>query len=96
VITPQDTFKKEKDQAERWQDTVDMDQFHKAAITALAQMQMNMTAPPDMASAASYAWRMEGAKQFLKTLMELAMAPAPVPHRDDGTLDYSQYAQPKR
>jgi hypothetical protein len=96
VITPQDTFKKEKDQAERWQDTVDMDQFHRAAITALAQMQMNMTAPPDMASAASYAWRMEGAKQFLQTLMELATSPTPAPHRDVGALDYKQYERPKR
>jgi hypothetical protein len=96
VITPQDTFKKEKDQAERWQDTVDMGQFHNAAMVALAQMQLNLNAPPDMATAASYAWRMEGAKQFLKTLMELATVSSQVPYKDDGALDYSQYAQPKR
>ncbi len=54
-----------------WQDVVDSTQFQEAATAALVQMAMNNSAPPDMASAASYQWRMEGAKQFLGVLMSL-------------------------
>jgi len=77
VITPQKTFAETaKSMNWRWQDTVDSVQFQSAANAALVQMAINNGNPPDMASAAAYQWRMEGAKQFLGILMGL-VAPAP-------------------
>ncbi|HEX4647175.1 MAG TPA: hypothetical protein VH598_16345 [Verrucomicrobiae bacterium] len=77
MIRPQQRFK-ESPHAKTWLDRVDSGQFQDAASAALLQMaQINANAP-DMATAASYQWRMAGALQFLSLLMNLT---EPVPER---------------
>lgn len=82
LIDPRDKFIKGPF-GKTWLDVVDSEQFQTAAQTALAQMQLNTSAPPDMASAAAGQWRMEGAKLFLQTLMGLT-EPAPQRNRTNG------------
>jgi hypothetical protein len=57
--------------AKGWQDLVDSPRFQEAVYAALAQMDLQNQTPPDMATAASYAWRKSGALQFLSILMGL-------------------------
>lgn len=76
MLTPRENFRK-TDLAKRWLDVVDGTQFQVAASTALMEMAIQNGAPPDMATAASYQWRMEGAKQFLRILMGLTLEKPP-------------------
>lgn len=48
------------------------DSLRHALEMALAQMAVSMPAAPDMASAASYHYRMEGAKQFIGIFLSLS------------------------
>jgi hypothetical protein len=61
----------ESDHAKVWHDVVASKGFHAAAEAALANMQMNLPTPPDMATAAANDWRMQGARRFLNELMTL-------------------------
>ena len=85
MIEPKKRFEEQAKAAGwRWLDTADAEMFQSAALAALAQMTINNSGPPDMASAASYAWRLEGAKQFLAILTgltEVAPKRAPVSDR---------------
>lgn len=72
MITPRDSFRK-SDLAKRWLDVVDGSQFQSAANTALLEMTLRNSNPQDMGTAASFQWRMEGAKQFLAILMGLTL-----------------------
>lgn len=65
------------------------DWFHAAVETALVKMQIDLKAPPDMATAASYAWRMEGAKQFVTILMNLTETEKKAPARPEQNLDHN-------
>lgn len=49
--------------------------FQKALYAALAQMHHNLGPSPDMGTSAATAWRMEGGKQFMKTLCSLHIPP---------------------
>ena len=70
MITPKETFRK-SGYAKGWQDVVDSTQFEQAVNAALLEMEMQNTNPADMGTAASWKWRAEGAKQFLKIFMGL-------------------------
>lgn len=74
MISPRELFTKEF--GKTWPDVVDSRQFQMAAVQAFAQMQVDLGRAPDMATAASQAWEMAGAKRFLHILMEMADPPA--------------------
>lgn len=64
--------------ASHWHDTVATDCFAAAAETAMVVMQSNLVPINDLANASANHFRMEGARQFLATLMNLTeKAPAP-------------------
>lgn len=77
MITPREDFRKIPNAGKLWPDMVDNPLMRSAISAALQQMQIDLAPPPDMASAASYAYRMEGAKQFLRIFMGL-VDPSPV------------------
>jgi hypothetical protein len=58
--------------AKVWADVAGSVAFSSAVTAALVIQQQTNSAPPDMATAASFAWKMEGAKQFASILMNLA------------------------
>lgn len=61
----------------KWADVAASETFTAAVTTALVIQQQNLNAAPDLATAASFHYRMEGAKQFLGILMNLAEVKAP-------------------
>jgi len=72
MIEPVKTFRTLSERNKwHWTNTIDSEMFHAAVTTALTEMDLRNTAPPDMASAASWQWRREGAKQFIGILMGL-------------------------
>lgn len=76
MINPRESFLNSKpDLKKRWQGLMDSSEFQAGAQTALAELTMRLGNAPDMASAASYHWRLEGAKQYLGILMGMAEAP---------------------
>lgn len=88
MITPKKTFAENKALSKGWQDIVDSKQFHEAATAALAEMEINLMAISDMATAAALNWQMQGAKRYLHTLMSLTQ-PAPPGTKPPKTgLDY--------
>jgi len=72
MIKPRETFRGSPF-ANGWLDRVDSAQFQAAVQATMLEMNIRNSAPPDMASAASYQFRMEGAKQFLSILMNLTL-----------------------
>lgn len=74
MISPKKSFQ-ENSLSKDWNSVVNSARFHTACTAALAQMELNMSCPPDMASAAAGHWQMQGAKLYLRTLMELANDP---------------------
>lgn len=72
MINPRKTFR-ESDVSRRWLDVVDGPQFQAAVNAALLEMSLRQNSAPDMATAAAYQWRMDGAKQFLSILMNLTV-----------------------
>jgi len=70
-------------------DAVATDWFHSAIETSLVMMQYELKGPPDMATAASHAWRMEGAKQFIKILMDLTETEKKAPPKVEQNLDHT-------
>lgn len=72
MIRPAENFRtKSKENKWAWNDLVATNQFQEAVTAALAQMAVNNNSPPDLATAASWHFRMEGAKQFIGILMSL-------------------------
>lgn len=57
-------------------DLVCLPGVHESLQVAMAQMQLNMGAAPDMGTAAAQAWKMQGAKEFISVWLNLA-EPAP-------------------
>ncbi len=79
-IKPKESFCTDKRMASAWSEMSASTVFEGAASAAMLQMVQNLPSPPDLASAASYAYRLEGAKQFLQILMSLTETrPKPEP-----------------
>lgn len=75
MIKPAERFEEQaKAQGWRWLDTVDSEMFQSAVSAALLELDVRLSAPPDMATAASYSWRREGAKQLVGILMSFTTA----------------------
>lgn len=90
MLAPRKTFREDdRIVLKNWQNLVDSALFVKGAETALLEMAIRNTNPPDMASAASYQHRMDGAKQFLAILMGLALAEPNQPKTNSGRLDHT-------
>lgn len=68
-----------------WADVTEQAMFNEAVAAAHLHMQAGLNAPPDLATAASYAYRIEGAKQFAQILANLSENPKPPsqPERKD-------------
>lgn len=71
MITPRETFKKSS-LSKDWNGIVDSTRFEMAATAALAQMEIDIGSAPDIQSAAASHYRMQGAKQLLQSLSNLA------------------------
>lgn len=89
MIAPREKFQElAKASKWRWQDTVDSAQFQAAVDAAMLQMLLNHSRPPDMATAASFQWRMDGAKTFLQILMGLTEPTSAPPTWPGDNLDH--------
>lgn len=89
MITPRKDFQENKTLSKPWQDFVDGPMFRAAALAALAEYQLRLSAAPDMGTAAAYQFRMEGAKGFLSTLTGLMTPDQPMPKSPVGNLKHT-------
>lgn len=83
TLDPKKTFCAVKNRRESWADLVTTAAFQEAASAALLEMAKDMKAPVDIGAAASYAFRLEGAKEYLEKLMTLGNVATPLPQRED-------------
>lgn len=89
MISPRTRFQEKAKQAGwRWLDVIDSEQFLEAATAAMLEMQLTNSAAPDMASAAAWQWRGDGAKQFLHILMTLLEKPQELKPMDTANLNW--------
>lgn len=72
MITPRTTFKSST-AGKSWNSTVGSASFEVGATVALAQMEIDLGFANDMATAAAHRYMMQGAKVYLKTLMNLTI-----------------------
>lgn len=80
MITPAKDFREDKKRSAGWTDTISSIRFNDAATVAMAQMELNQTAPVTMEAAVAKAHQLQGAKMFLSELMALGesqLPPAP-------------------
>ena len=87
MIDPRKTFAGRQD-AKRWVDVIDGEQFQSAACAAMFAMQQQLQGAPDMGNAAAYHWQMEGALRFLSILMNLTVAKPLTPPPSKANLDH--------
>lgn len=77
-FSPRDAFRK-SDQAKAWNDISASEPFMKAGSAALLQMVMDPNST-DATQAACNQYRIEGAKIFFRTLMNLTSSDTPKPN----------------
>lgn len=70
-----------------WQRVVDSPQFQEAATAAIVEMQLTQATSGDIPGAAAQAWRMEGARAFLRIFMSLADSDVKVKAKPHQNLD---------
>ncbi len=71
TINHRERFKAKKDLAKQWSDLSVSEAFVEASSCAMLHMASTQTPPNEMGMAAANAFRMEGARFFLSTLMQL-------------------------
>lgn len=84
TLNPKKDFCENSGYRKAWADVADSQTFSAAVTAALIIQQQSLNNIPDMASAAAAAWRMEGAKQFMSILMNLAEVSPPAPEIKPG------------
>lgn len=75
TFTPKKDFQSDAARRRWWTDATDNVHFAAALSAAFCEMQQQLQPPPDLATAASYAYRIEGAKQFARILATLSEVP---------------------
>jgi hypothetical protein len=87
-LTPKATFLTKPGAANKHAEQVLSPEFQEAAMTALAQYAVNLSSAPDMGTAAAHHWKMQGAKEFLNTLLSLHEKTEPPKPRTDNALNH--------
>lgn len=91
TFNPKKDFCDDANRRKQWGDISASKVFNDAITAAFVIQQQILNAPPDLATAASYAYRMEGAKQFAQILMNLSeFAQTPRPATDAHNLSHKQ------
>lgn len=75
-------------QVSGWNDLVASNQFQDAALAALWQTERNLALPADMNDAAANFFRVQGAQDFLRNLMNLALKELPETQKRSHELDH--------
>lgn len=88
-ITPKDRFKTNKDFAKAHSDLVMKESFKIAIETALLEMQLRQSGPLGVQEGMITQSKMEGAKEFISTLLNLTEAASPPPARPPSNLDHA-------
>lgn len=89
-MSPKERFQKTETVSKGWTSIVDGVQFQFAVDMAVLEFHSRMGSPPDMATAAANEWRRQGARDFLKILMELNINTPPPTVARGKELDYKQ------
>ena len=79
TLNPKKDFQDDAALRKWWASVVEQRGFNTAINAAFITLQQGLQPPPDLATAASYAYRIEGAKQFAQILMNLSEGPKEIP-----------------
>lgn len=82
TFNPKKDFQDNATRRKWWADVTEKAMFSEAVAAAHLHMQAGLNAPPDLATAASYAYRIEGAKQFAQILANLSEPPKAPPQTE--------------